>query len=318
MKNSVQASAGIEFDTRSLRAVKLTPQKGRDSSWQMEQCEFRGDFSKESELVDALKKAVVHLGLKKIPTATSLWGKQAYITELSLKKGTLLEHKTAVQFELRKSVPFDVTSAIIDFHEIGEQNPESDMATFAIGAISQQLFRHHIRVLESAEIKPEIVDLLPFSICTASSDLFRSPEIEGASLILHVGSEVSTLIINDFKSAGTLYHRSIYFSSDEIFVQSELSEEEVSRRLMALVEEVNRTVQFYKKNFPIDIEQKLLICGIHSDQQLLKETLQHTDLALQTLTIPAGVQTSFDESAQQAFSLACSLALQVQEGGLHE
>ncbi len=318
MKNSVHTYAGIEYDIHSLRAVKLTPVKNQgEFRWQMEQRELQGDFNKEPELITALKDAVHSLGIKKAIIATTLWGKQAYVTELTPKKGTPSELRTAVQFELRKTVPFDVTTALLEFHEIGEAVEGSDMVNLAVGVVVPQLFNNHVRIHELAEIKPELIDLLPFTICNAARETCLSSGESGTSVILHVGSEVSTLILNDMAVPGSLYHRSIYFSADEIFVKSELSEEEVSRRLMSLVEEVSRTIQFYHKNYSGSVQKCLQLCGVHCNQELLVSTLGHTDFTVVPLNVPSSVATNLPEKSQGTFAIACSLALRVAEGGFN-
>jgi len=318
MKNSIHAYAGIDFDTRSLRAVKLTPHKNSDGHlWQMEQCELHGDYTKEPELSKALNEMVHTLGIKRLPTGTTIWGKQAFVTEMSVKRGAEQEVRTAVQFELRKSVPFDLTTAVLEFHEIGQADSNSEMIDIAVGALAQQLFKQHIHTLETADIKPELIDLLPFSICTAAQEQCLETEERGASVILHVGSEVSTLIISDMEVPGSLYHRSIYFSADDIFGKTELGEEEVSRRLMSLVEEISRTLQFYRKNYTSPIIGTLHLCGVYTDQELLASTLAHTELMVQHVLLPSVIQTNLSDMQQGTFAIPCTLALRTAEGGIH-
>ena len=254
MAKTVMTSIGIEFDTISIRAVKLNILSGSSKSKVMVAglSELRGDFSSDENLAGGMKKIKEKIAVS--PTdlvATTLSGKQVYVAQIPFRKLPDEEMKNALRLEIKKSLSFEVAGAAIDFQMV-EGTKKGDDAQFIVTAVPSVMVSRHLNMMERLGIKPYIVDVLPLSIANAFHLSQPSLALGLAYVVVHIGPIVTNVVICG-DSTVPFFHRSIYFLCDELFGDNEqasaLSGDDLDRKLNDLTEEIARSISFYGKTY---------------------------------------------------------------------
>jgi Tfp pilus assembly PilM family ATPase len=211
--------------------------------------ELRGDFSTDENLSGGMKKIREKISISSTDrVVTTLAGKQVYVTQIPFRKLPDVELRNALKLEIKKSLPFEVAGASIDY-QILEESKKGDTYQIVITAVPGVMVSRHLHMMERLSIKPWIVDVLPLSIANAFHLAQKSFAMGLAYVIVHIGSTVVNLVICGDDNV-PFFHRSIYFSSDEIFGEGATVEgKEIEKRLGDLAEEIGRSLSFYEKTF---------------------------------------------------------------------
>ena len=126
--------------------------------------------------------------------------------------------------------------------------------------------------------------------------------------MLHLGSGMSTFIIDGNKCP--FYHRNIYFSADDVLADTEDDPAgEREQKLEALLDEITRTLTFYKQTNSVADFDGLFLLGEYASSPGL------CDMISERTGLPAAV-IHFAEKAESnstvtpgKFDLAISLAM---------
>lgn len=249
MAKTLITSIGIENDATAIRAVKInitrTGSKARIQVAGLS--ELRGDFASDESVAGAMKKMKEKIGIGASDrVVTCLSGKQVYVAQLPFRKLPDLEMKNALKLEIKKNLPFEVAGAAIDY-QLLEGTRKNDMLQLIVTAVPGVLLSRHLNMLERLSIKPWVVDVLPLAIANAFILSQKSFAIGLAYVIAHIGPAVTNLIICGDENI-PLFHRSIYFSSEEIFGSDPPPEESaIEKKLGDLANEITRSLSFYEK-----------------------------------------------------------------------
>jgi Tfp pilus assembly PilM family ATPase len=270
MAKTVLTSIGIEHDTISIRAAKLNIQTGgsRQKVVVAGLSELRGDFSTDESIAGGMKKIKEKIAVS--PTdlvATTIAGKQVFVTQIPFRKLPDDEMKNALRLEIKKSISFEVAGAAIDFQMV-EGTKKGDEAQYIVTAVPSVMVSRHLNMMERLGIKPYVVDVLPLSIANAFHLSQPSLAMGLAYVVAHIGPVVTNVVICG--DAGVpFFHRSIYFLCDEIFGDNEraaeLSGDELNRKLSDLTDEIARSIAFYGKTYGITSIAGVFLIGDYLD-----------------------------------------------------
>jgi Tfp pilus assembly PilM family ATPase len=253
MAKTLITSIGIEWDPGSIRAAKINISRtGAKAEVQVSGLsELRGDFSTDENLAGGMKKIKEKISIGAADrVVTSLAGKQVYVTQIPFRKLPDIELRNALKLEIKKSLPFEVSGASIDYQML-EDSRKDDMYQFLVTAVPGVMISRHIHMMERLGIKPWIVDVFPLSIANAFHLSQKSFAIGLAYVIVHVGSSVVNLVICGDDNV-PFFHRSIYFLAGELFGEGATADQkEIDKKLGDLADEIARTVLFYEKTFSI-------------------------------------------------------------------
>jgi Tfp pilus assembly PilM family ATPase len=252
MAKTVVTSIGIEYDTISIRAVKLNIISGgpRPKVIVAGLSELRGDFSSDENLAGGMKKIKEKITVSPADlVATSLSGKQVYVAQVPFRKLPDNEMKNALRLEIKKSLSFEVAGASIDFQMV-EGTKKGDEAQYIVTAVPSIMVTRHLNMMERLGIKPHVVDVFPLSIANAFNLSQPLLALGLAYVVAHIGPVVTNVVICGDSSI-PFFHRSIYFLCDELFGDNEqaasLSGNDLDRKLNDLTEEIARSIMFYGK-----------------------------------------------------------------------
>ena len=282
MGTSSAHTIGLEFDNSAIRGAKClggTLRAGAAFKAVDRLIEIRGDYSREESLIEGFKQVREKLdagGSDRFVTCVA--GKQVFTGQIPFRKLGHTETLNALRFELRKSAPFDLAGATIDWQEVeGNQDDSGEGKVHLLAsAVSGVFMNRHLTTLAKVGIKPWIVDTLPLAI--ANSFWIRcqvDSDFGVAHVILHTGPGVCTLVIDGIRAP--FYTRSIHFSAAEVLGEGrdETPERERERRLAALCDEVQRSLSFYEKTAGDVSFDALHLIGDYAANPDLKQRLDN-------------------------------------------
>jgi len=251
MARKPRRSIGMEYDIQGIRAAELKRaeiESGHVTEIESLQ-EIRGDFREEKDLLKALRemRALLSIG-NGDRLATCLIGKQVYAAQMPFKQLPDEELRSALRYEIRKSLPFDAANAIVEYQIIGELDAAAGTVPLLITATAPTLVQRHLDLLGKAGLRPAIIDILP----TAVANVFwtskpAAADAGAAHLMLHLSPTVCTLVFDGDQAA--FFSRSIYFSAHDVFGTS--NTEDRVRLADTLIDEIGRSIAFYKKAYKI-------------------------------------------------------------------
>ena len=253
MGKPVVPSIGIEFDTTSIRAAKLlvTPNGNKPTVKVLGLSELRGDFTNDEAISGGFKKIKEKIGIANGDRITTcLSGKQVFVAQFPFKTMAPGEMKNALKLEIKKSLPFEMSAAAIDFQLLKDAPKVNDLPQYMVTAVPSVLLSRHITMLERLSIKPWVVDVQPLAIANAFELTLPEMALGYAYVVVHIGPAVTNIVI--FGDASIpFFHRSVYFICEELFYSEEpitsFSDEEQDKKLFDLTEEITRSISYYRK-----------------------------------------------------------------------
>jgi hypothetical protein len=169
MTKKTEAFIGLDYDAGSIRGVRLTRlAPGGEPRFSLEAVhEIGGDFAKDDGLTAAL--AIMKEKLRIGPgdrVASCISGKQVYVAQMPFRKLKQEETRKALRLELRKTLPFDATTAAIEFQVLEAAAEKPDEQQLLVTAVASTIIAKHLEIMDKAGIKPAIVDTLPTCVAT--------------------------------------------------------------------------------------------------------------------------------------------------------
>jgi len=317
MTKKAEAFIGLDYDASSIRGVRLTRlAQGSKPQFSLETAhEIGGDFTRDDGLtaVLTLMKEKLRIGPAD-QVASCISGKQVYVVQMPFRKLKLEETRKALRLELRKTLPFDATTAAVEFQVLDGATEKSDEQQLLVTAVANTIIAKHLEIMDKAGIKPAIVDTLP--TCVANTAFEGSDESgyeKAARVVLHIGPSVSTLIICGGKTP--FFHRNIYFAADELFGRSGGTpppDQERRRRIDTLADEVMRSIAYYQKNNGGGSIESLHLLGSNTEHPDLTQALaDKTGLEVYLIDL-ADRFTDVPDVNTTVFALALTLAMRTE------
>lgn len=303
---------GIEYDNCAIRAAKLkVVPREKDVLYFIEKtAEIKGNFLKDEELVAGLKKTRETIGAGMNDQVVScVSGKQIYTAQLPFRRLPDGEMRSALRYEIRKNLPFEVAGATIEYQFLPGADTKGDAVDVLVASVANILLTRHLKNLEKAGFKPDIIDVFPLAVANTFWEAKRSSSIPGSAIILHIGPESCCLIIDG--EASTYYHRTIYFAARELFetgTDSTVPEREKERRITGLTDELARSLSFYESNFQTASFSVAYLFGGYLQKELIEILEAKTGLRTEKINL---VKTLNPELKVEdgKFDLAVSLAM---------
>ncbi len=203
-------SLGLDIGTSSIKVARLVKTRGGVkllNFWEKEiPREGKGEAEDEiiartiTELLSSIQ------GEKKI--ISSLPASSFVIKRLSLPFKGSRRIRQVIRYEMEPFLPFPLEETIIDFYIVDERLP--DRTLVLAFAINKRVVERHLKILNLAGIKPEIVDLDSTSLFNV---YFPKKDKETIALI-NLGA--TQTVINIISEGKLLFTRSILKAGDDI------------------------------------------------------------------------------------------------------
>lgn len=315
MKGKTLHTVGIEYDAQGIRAVKVSADTSDypPDYKAIEAAETRGDFTKDKELVEGLKKIKkkVDLGMYD-RVVTSISGKQTFVTEMPFKDLADTDLRNALKLEIRKKISFDAMNASIDAQKVHDAEEQGGDATFLVAAAADECIDTHLTLLEKADIKAQIVELLPVTLLNAYWAIApKKPKAHTAYAVIHLSPEACTLVITG--KDVPFFTRTIYISGDELFgpKKKSLSARDHDQKLTTFGTELHRSLAFYEKTNDHVAFAAAYVCGeyVHSGE-VLDHVEKHSGVHTAHLALTEKISQT-EKVKKGKFDCAMSSALRI-------
>lgn len=303
-------AVGLEFDHLVIRAARIALD-GQGGQTVDGLVDVTGDFIQDAALIDGLRQVKDRLRFGARDTlATCLAGKQVSASQIAFRKLPPEEMESALRLEMRKSLPFEVAGATLDYQLLGDLEAKADSVQVLVALAGSDILSHQLKVFEKAGLTPAVVDVLPVAAGNALWNWVGAPKSDVPHVAIHIGPQISTIVIDGAQSP--FFNRYVYFAAED-FVGKEPGSPDIERRVQSLADEVSRSLAFYEKSALTTGFQELLLLGEYLDTPALQDKLRRqTGMGVRRMDIPGKLGFAND-SPKGRFDLAMALALRAGE-----
>ncbi|MBN1576477.1 MAG: pilus assembly protein PilM [Chitinispirillaceae bacterium] len=286
------ASVGIEIDSQSIRGAKIRPGKigkaGGPLIAGLE--ELSGPFVKDAEIIDGLRTLRQKMSMSFADTlVTCVGGKQTYAAQLFFRKLPDEEMKTALKFEIRKNLSFDTAGSTVEYQILSAPAKKTDSVPVIVTSVANVLLQRHLRLFEKAGLPPFVIDVFPLTVANAfRAGRSGAESAERGAVILHIGPDFSTVVIEGNGTVIPFYNRTIYFSAAEIFDaggKEPPAPREIERRINAFTGEISRSLAYYQNTYHTVTDTSITVLGGYALPKLLEKIVHDTGLAINRLDL---------------------------------
>ena len=250
MPKKKETVAGFDIDRAGIRAVKAVREDVHgDSTFRADGVAFRnGPFATDQDTIAALREVARELSVSRWTRVVScISGKDVFVGPMEFRRLPDSEMSSALRFEMRKSIPFDIASSIIDYQVLPSADAQSDRVRLMVSVVARPLLETHLALFAAAGLKPDVVDVLPLACGNVLSAVRAAKPAPGiAQVALHISQQVTVVVVDG--DGVPFLSRSIYFDAAGVFGPKAASLPEQDQRLRAemLIDEISRTLAYYE------------------------------------------------------------------------
>ena len=196
-----QSIAGINIGTNSIKIVAVS-NTGKGFSLDnvvVEQIpgeSTEGGKPKDS-LGEALKRAVDKAKLVSNTVITGISGPAVVVRYINLPQMSKNDLESAVKFEAKPHIPFDLNDVILDFQVLDQgKSGEGKRMKVLLVAAQRNFIHKHIELLEKQGLMPVIIDIDSFALVNAflHANSEEAKQQEAAALV-NLGASLSNVSI---------------------------------------------------------------------------------------------------------------------------
>jgi type IV pilus assembly protein PilM len=228
-------------------------------------------------IISAIRKAIEGINLKRTAVITAIGGVSTAIRQIELPFMTEKELASAIKWEARNYIPFDINDVELDYQIINTSRASNKLDIILVSII-KDFVRYHLELLREIPIDPQIIDVNPLALVNA---VLFNEEIERDEFVvlMDIGDKNTTLSV--YSEEGQYFVRNIMISgndfTDDIMKGNGLSYEDAEKfkrsgdsaglietikpSLDNLVREVRRSLTFYENQAKIKGFSKIFLTG---------------------------------------------------------
>jgi len=226
--------------------------------------------------ISAIRKAIEGISLKKTSVVTAIGGVSTAIRQIELPYMTEKELTSAIKWEARNYIPFDINDVELDYQIINTSKASNKLDIILVSVI-KDFVRYHIELLREIPIEPQIIDVNALALVNAIT-FTEEIERDEFAVLIDIGDKNTTLSI--YSEDGHYFVRNIMISgndfTDDIMRGNGLSYADAERfkrsqdtglietikpSLDNLVREVRRSLTFYENQAKIKGFSMIILTG---------------------------------------------------------
>ena len=232
-------AVGLDIDRGAIKAVQISESGGNYILQHVGYRKLPPGAVAEGEVAD---HDLLAGELKEFWSSHSFKGKSVYLGVANQKVVVRLldfprmspdDLKGAISFEAQDHIPMPIDEAIMDYVVLGPQGEGSDLDRILIVAAQKDMIGRYASAVRAAGLRPQGVDVKALSLVrsTLPSALFDD---EGATLLLDVASEISSLVVtqNGSPTLTRFIPGGSGYLAQAIADAADLPEEDAERQLM--------------------------------------------------------------------------------------
>jgi type IV pilus assembly protein PilM len=227
--------------------------------------------------IAAIRKAIEGVNLRRTAIITSIGGVSTAIRQIELPFMTEKELASAIKWEARNYIPFDINDVELDYQIINTSKASNKLDIILVSVI-KDFVRYHVEMLREIPIEPHVIDVNPLALVNAV--MFNEEiQLDEFVVLMDVGDKNTTLSI--YGEEGQYFVRNIMISGNDFtddimrgnglsyadaekFKKSEASDgliETIKPSLDNLVREVRRSLTFYENQTKIKGFSTIILTG---------------------------------------------------------
>ncbi len=297
---------GIYFGSRLISIVETAGKKILNNI-QINRAEFSsgGLEEKVPDEIKIVTAAIDELKKKNVKAREAnicLAGKDLIIRTFEMPILASGELPNAVNFEVKKYIPFKVTDLVSDFQALTDKESRKNLILFA--GIKRDVLDRYLAILEQMKIKAVSIEYAAFS--TIRFLQLAGQKNKGIVGLLTVGfqegDEINfTVLANGFP----LFSRDINLSvGPEDSLKSD--KPQLSEMSQKLKTEIRISLDYYHRKFPLKNIQKIFLLSAPDYRAELEGFMQELGFSAQYLDIPRSLDKTgtFNLSAIKGYSCA--------------
>ncbi len=231
-------AVGLDIDRGALKAVQISESGGNYTLQHVGYRKLPSGAVSEGEVADG---DLLAAELKEFWSSHSFKGKTVYLGVANQKVVVRLldfprmspdDLKGAIGFEAQDHIPMPIDEAILDYMVLGPQGEGSNLDRILIVAAQKEMISRYATAIRAAGLRPQGIDVKALSL--VRSTLPSALDDEGATLLLDIASEISSLVVT--QSGNPTLTRFIPggsgYLAQAIADSADLPEEEAERQLM--------------------------------------------------------------------------------------
>ncbi|MFH1783202.1 MAG: pilus assembly protein PilM [Candidatus Omnitrophota bacterium] len=205
--------------------------------------------SKDDYIVEAIQRLIKELHIRPSNVACSISNEESMVRYFQMPKMPKHEWDSAVHFEAKRYIPFRIEDVSSDYQTIKSKTPSGNMEVLFV-AVKESHVSRLISLLEKAGINPSIIEPASFSLLRA----FNAAE--------QIDTSINTAIVSIDSSVASIniLRKGIPYIIRDIAME-ELKGDSQSSSLIyeKLLAEIKLSFDFYEKQFPSEIIDKVII-----------------------------------------------------------
>jgi type IV pilus assembly protein PilM len=288
----VKSLIGLDIGTRAVKAVELT-WNGAPVITGFAHAELPGPDAVPETVQRLLRENQFHS--RRVVTSVS--GKAVIVRYLTMYRMSPDDLRNAIRYEADKYIPFDVDEVVLDcqpFEASGLADLAPNEMRVLLVACKRAVIDEQLRILASAGLHPEIVDVDVFALGNAfETALHRGAEAASrVAALVDVGA--SKTCVNLVRAGSSLFTREIHAGGDAFTAaianrlglkqseaenlkqkpghEAERVRAAVTPAVDDLASEIRLSFEYFENQFDLGIDEVLLSGGgsrlLHLDQDL--------------------------------------------------
>lgn len=204
-------------------------------------------------LVAALSSAIEQMKAPGARIGVALPAQDVLLRAFALPTLPKAEWPAAVQFEVRKHVPFRIEELVWDFHAVEQRNPNRLLVIFA--GMRADAFQQLQTCLEQAGIRPTFLEPSSFSLARLVTAAEKKPSA-GCTAVVEVAVDEAHLLIMNNRLPHLARHISLVAAEP-----SRPAAPPVDPRAERLLSELRLSVDFFLREHPGTAVDRLVLFG---------------------------------------------------------
>ena len=248
-------------------------------------------------IVAAIQNLLTAMKIKSKRVATSVSGHSVIIRKITLPLMTEAELDSSIQWEAEQYIPFDISEVNIDFQILGPDAKDPSQMNVMLVAAKKDFVDDYIAVFTEAGLEPVVMDIDCFAVENMFDYNYGFVEDEVIALIdlgasatsVNVLKGETSLFTRDIQTGGNLLNEELQkrlgISSEEAEraklgdrdiadVDPDSVDEILSDAIESLVQEVQRSLDFFTATSSEDRVTKVYVTGGVSGSGKVREILE--------------------------------------------
>jgi len=294
---------GVDIGSSSVKVVRLRESRGAYHLVNAGVMPQEPDAIVDNMIMDStsivatVKNLMSGMKIKSKRVATSISGHSVIIRKILLPIMTEEELEASIQWEAEQYIPFEVSEVNIDFQILGPDEKDPSHMGVMLVAAKKDYVDDFVSILTEAGLEPVVMDIDCFAVENMFGVNYGFFENEIVALV-DLGA--STIRVNVLKGDVSVFTRDIQAGgnllSEELQKRLGISREEAEKAKMGyrdiedidpeaidevlqdavenLVQELQRSLDFFSATSTDDKVRKIFLSGGVSNSQLVCETLE--------------------------------------------